>query len=94
MNYNDIITTIVDEPIYLSICVIFALIIIYSLLKKFFKLLVVALSVLLIYIGFLIYNGDDLPGDSDDIINPIIDNAGNIINDLTNKLKNSLEEKD
>ena len=94
MNYNDIITTIVDEPIYLSICVIFTLIIIYSLLKKFFKLLVVALSVLLIYIGFLIYNGDDLPGDSDDIINPIIDNAGNIINDLTNKLKNSLEEKD
>ena len=70
-----IIETIVNEPIYLSIVIIFILIIIYSILKKFFKILIFALSCLLLYIGYLIYTGGDLPGNSEEIINPLLDKA-------------------
>ena len=87
MDFDTIYQTIINEPIYLSIVVIFVLIVIYSILKKFFKLLIIALSALIIYIGFLIYTGEDLPGNSEEIINPLIDQAGEIIKNASDKLQ-------
>ena len=75
MDSQIILDTIINEPIYLSIVIIFILIIIYSILKKFFKILIFALSCLIIYIGYLVYTGGDLPGNSEDIINPLLDKA-------------------
>ena len=94
MDYNKIIDAIINEPVYLSIVVIFSLLIIYSVLKKFFKLLIIVLSVLIIYISFLIYTGQDLPGNSNELIDPMLENAGNIIEDLSKQLKSDLENKD
>ena len=94
MDFNQIYTTIINEPIYLTISIIFLLIAVYSILKKFFKLLIVTLAVLFIYIGFLIYTGEDLPGDSEELINPLIDNAGKIIDSVSNQLKSLSEDKD
>ena len=83
----DWVQTIISEPIYLSIVVIFILISIYSILKKFFKLLIFILAGLLVYISFLIYTGEDLPGDSEEIINPMIDQAGELIKNASEKLQ-------
>ena len=94
MDFNQIYTTIINEPIYLTISIIFLLIAVYSILKKFFKLLIGTLAILFIYIGFLIYTGEDLPGDSEELINPLIDNAGKIIDSVTNQLKSLSEDKD
>ena len=93
MDFNQIYTTIINEPIYLTISIIFLLIAVYSILKKFFKLLIGTLAILFIYIGFLIYTGEDLPGDSEELINPLIDNAGKIIDSVTNQLKSLSEDK-
>jgi len=87
MDIELIYQTIISEPIYLSIVVIFILISVYSVLKKFFKLLIIALTILLLYIGFLIYTGEDLPGDSEQIINPMIDQAGELIKNASEKLQ-------
>jgi len=87
MDIELIYQTIISEPIYLSIAVIFILISVYSILKKFFKLLIIALTILLCYIGFLIYTGEDLPGDSEEIINPMIDQAGELIKNASDKLQ-------
>ena len=87
MNIDQIYHIIISEPIYLSIVVIFILISVYSVLKKFFKLLIIALTILLLYIGFLIYTGEDLPGDSEQIINPMIDQAGELIKNASEKLQ-------
>ena len=75
MDSQIILDTIINEPIYLSIVIIFILIIIYSILKKFFKILLIALSSLILYVGYLIYTGSDLPGNSEQIIDPILDKA-------------------
>tara|TARA_B100000959_G_C14883859_1_gene583737 strand:- start:589 stop:867 length:279 start_codon:yes stop_codon:yes gene_type:complete len=87
MEFENIYQTIISEPIYLSIAVIFILITVYSILKKFFKLLIVVLSILLIYIGFLIYTGEDLPGESEDFIHPMIDQAEELIKNASDKLQ-------
>ena len=75
MDSQIILDTIINEPIYLAIVIIFILIIIYSILKKFFKILLIALSCLIVYVGYLIYTGGDLPCESEEIINPILEKA-------------------
>ena len=87
MNYELLYRTIINEPIYLTLVIIFILIIVYSILKKFFKLLMFIFISLVIFISFLIYTGADLPGESEKIINPLIDEAGKKIQDLTNYLQ-------
>ena len=90
---NEIYQIILNEPILLALLVIFFLIIIYSVLKKFFKLLIFTFGVLLIYIGFLIYSGDDLPGESEQVINPLIEKS-NLILELISVQLESFFEKD
>ena len=91
MDFNQIYNIILNEPIYLTITIIFILISLYSILKKFFKLLLIILIILVSYIGFLVYSGEDLPGDSEKVINPLIDQASQIIDDISNQL-NKLNE--
>jgi len=71
----DIYNEIISEPLYLSIVVLLLLSIVYSILKKFFKLLLITLIVLILYLGYLIYTNQDLPGNSDELIYPFIDST-------------------
>ena len=50
--------TIVNNPIYLSVTVLLAVLVIYSALKKFIKWLIVALICFVGYLGFLYISGD------------------------------------
>ena len=93
MNYEDLYSIIISEPIYLTLVIIFILIIIYSILKKFFKLLIIIFLSLVIYITFLIYTDGDLPGESEEIILPIIDEAGKVIKDISNQLQDNSSNK-
>ena len=84
MNTLDI---IINEPIYLVITLFLALIIIYSVLKKLFKVMILGLSAMIIYIFYLVYTGQDLPGDIQ--VEPIkksiensFDNAVDIIDNI------------
>ena len=81
MDINEITDIIVSEPIYLSIVVLFCLAFVYSVLKKFFKLLIIVLISLIGYVGFLIYTNQDLPGESDELIYPLLDDAKEKLNE-------------
>tara|TARA_B100000953_G_C17892092_1_gene381590 strand:+ start:54 stop:338 length:285 start_codon:yes stop_codon:yes gene_type:complete len=94
MNYENLYTTIISEPIYLTLVIIFILIIIYSILKKFFKLLMFVFISLVIYISFQIYTDGDLPGESEEIIFPLIDEASKAIKDLSNQLQDKSNTKE
>ena len=63
MDIQKIYHLIINEPIYLTIVIIFALIISYSILKKLFKILIITLLILLCYMGYLIYAGKELPNE-------------------------------
>ena len=84
---NDIYQIILNEPILLALVIIFCLIIIYSILKRFFKLLLLTFGVILIYISFIIYSGDELPGESEKVINPIIEKSSLVLEIISNELK-------
>ena len=59
----------------------------------FFKLLILGFFAIIIYISFLIYTDGDLPGDSEELIIPMIDEAGKAINDLSNQLQEMSKDK-
>ena len=61
MDFQKIYTIIINEPIYLTITIIFILIISYSILKKLIKMLVFSLLIFILYMGYLMYTGQDLP---------------------------------
>ena len=82
MDINEITDIIVSEPIYLSIIVLFCLAFVYSVLKKFFKLLIIVLISLIGYVGFLIYTNQDLPGESDGFIYPFLDDFKEKLNEI------------
>ena len=58
MENLDLYNTIVNNPIYLSIAVVLCLLLIYSALKKFIKLILFALFCIFIYLGYLYFTGD------------------------------------
>ena len=87
MNFELIIATIINEPIYLSIVVIFALTLIYSILKKFFKMLIISLAGLILYLVFLVTTNKDLPGEYDEVIYDQLDSVKNKATDIIDEIK-------
>ena len=94
MDIEFIIEMILNEPIYLSITLLFGLIIIYSVLKKFFKILLISLISLVLYISFLIYTDADLPGESEEIINPLIENAGSMLDQIGKVIEDKMDNNE
>tara|TARA_B100002052_G_scaffold286827_1_gene301107 strand:- start:4008 stop:4274 length:267 start_codon:yes stop_codon:yes gene_type:complete len=88
MNFELIIATIINEPIYLSIVVIFALTLIYSILKKFFKMLIISLAGLILYLVFLVTTNKDLPGEYDEAIYDQLDSIKNKATEIIDEIKN------
>ena len=96
MDITEIINLIISEPVYLSIVVLFLLAFIYSVLKKFFKLLVIVLMSLIGYVAFLVSTNQDLPGDVDvNVLHDKVDDYQNIfwkwLSDITSKEEESSE---
>ena len=58
MENIDLYNTIIDNPIYLSVAVVLILLLIYSILKKFIKLIFIAFICIAIYLSYLYYTGD------------------------------------
>ena len=59
MQNFELYNTIINNPIYLSITVLLAVLVIYTALKKFIKWLIFALICFVVYLGFLYISGDE-----------------------------------
>ena len=58
MENLELYNTIINNPIYLAIAAILGLLLIYSALKKFIKMIILALLFIVIYLGYLYFTGD------------------------------------
>ncbi len=64
-NLIDIITS---NTLYLVLVILIAIMIIITILKKLFKLFLVSLIVLALYLGFMVYKGEKIPTNSQEIM--------------------------
>jgi len=65
---ENLINTITSNPIYMVIAVIIVVAVAISIVKKLFKALILAIAVLIIYLGYMSYTGQKIPTSTDDII--------------------------
>ena len=89
MNNLDIYNTIINNPIYLSIAVVLCLLLIYSALKKFIKMIIIALICIFIYLGYLYFTGDETTvKDVDKVIESVKDSKSYIEDQIKENLNN------
>jgi len=85
---NNIINALYSDPVYLVIAIILSALILYSLVKKLVKLMLYLVAILIIYLGYLYFTGQELPKD----INEIIDQGSGIIEKGTVIIEEQIEK--
>jgi|TARA_B110001454_G_C12611140_1_gene388737 hypothetical protein len=85
---NNIINALYSDPVYLVIAIILSALILYSLVKKLVKLMLYLVAILIIYIGYLYFTGQELPKN----INEIIDQGSGIIEKGTTIFEEQIEK--
>ena len=89
MENLELYNTIINNPIYLAIAVILALLLIYSALKKFIKMIILALLFIIIYLGYLYFTGDiNTIEDIDKVIDSVKDSKGYIEEQIKDNFNN------
>ena len=86
---NNIINALYSDPVYLVIAIILSALILYSLVKKLVKLMLYLVAILIIYLGYLYFTGQELPKN----INEIIDQGSKIGSEIIDKSTVIIEEK-
>ena len=86
---NIIINALYSDPVYLVIAIILSALILYSLVKKLVKLMLYLVAILIIYLGYLYFTGQELPKN----INEIIDQGSKIGSEIIDKSTVIIEEK-
>ena len=76
MDFTEIYSIIVSNPIYIAVSSLLIVLLIYSVIKKFVKILFVTLFCIVVYIGFLYYTGDErVVEDVNKMRDQVIDNS-------------------
>ena len=89
MENLELYNTVINNPIYLAIAVILALLLIYSALKKFIKMIILALLFIMIYLGYLYFIGDtNTVEDVDKVIESVKDSKGYIEEQIKENFNN------
>ena len=60
-------TNLLQNPFFLILAVIIAVLIIFGVIKKLFKLAMIALAAFVIYVAYLMWTGQDIPTSFDGV---------------------------
>jgi len=89
---NDLLTLIMNDPVYLTILVIISFAILFSIVKKLFKFAAILITICIIYLGYLHYTGQEVPINADDFMNDMGKNTEEVIEGIEGAVEN-LKEK-
>ena len=87
---DDIIKSLTDNPVYLAVAVVLALVILFGVVKKLVKLALIMAAVLIIYIGYLKFSGEDV---NIDRIKEGVQSAKEIISEKAGEIGKSIKKK-
>ena len=85
---NNLLTLIMNDPVYLTILVIISFAIIFSIVKKLFKLSAILITICIIYLGYLHYTGQEIPINTDDLMNNMGENTEEVIEGIEDAVGN------
>jgi len=87
---ESIINSLTGNPVYLAIAVVIAIVILFGVVRKLVKLALVMAAVLIIYIAYLNWSGEDVNMDR---IKEGVQSATDVISEKAGELGNSVKKK-
>ncbi|MCH7764472.1 MAG: hypothetical protein IIB95_12170 [Candidatus Marinimicrobia bacterium] len=87
---DSIIQSLIDNPVYLAVAVVLALVILFGVVRKLVKLALVMAAVLVMYIAYLVYSGEDV---NIDRIKEGVQSAKEVISEKAGELGKSVKKK-
>ena len=81
----DLYNIIINDPVYITIAVILAIAVVFSLVKKLFKFAAILIAICVLYIGYLYYTGEEIPETSDDLIEDVSKRTEDAVEGLLEK---------
>ena len=81
----DLYNIIINDPVYITIAVILAIAVVFSVLKKLFKFTVILITICVLYVGYLYYTGEEIPETSDDLIEDVSKRTEDAVEGLLEK---------
>ena len=62
-----IIDQLTENPVYLAVAVVLALIILFGVIKKLIKLVIVGAAIFVLYIAYMVWTGKEIPKSIHDV---------------------------
>ncbi len=90
---ENIYQAITSNPIYMIIAVLLSILIIFSIIKKMIKLLMVAAACLIIYVGYLQFTGQQIPKDVNELVNDFKANVKIGVKSVTGKAEDIINKE-
>ena len=88
----DLYNIIINDPVYIAIAVILAVMVVFTVVKKLFKFAVILIAICVLYVGYLYYIGEEIPETSDDLIEDVIKRSEDGVDDLLNKSEDLIKQ--
>ena len=84
----DLYNIIINDPVYITIAVILAIAVVFSVVKKLFKFAAILIAICVLYVGYLYYTGEEIPKTADDLIENVSEKAEDAVEGLRGKSEN------
>ena len=85
-----IIQAFVDNPVYLAVAVVLAIVILFGVIRKLIKLVLVMAAILVLYIAFLVWSGEEVDMEK---IKKSVHSAGETISEKAGEISESLKDR-
>ena len=76
----DIFNIIINDPLYLIIAILLALIFIFSIIKKYAKWIITIVAIIIMYLGYIMYQGNQIPTTADELQDKIVKDSKSVFN--------------
>ena len=91
---NQSIETLVSNPVYMAVAVVLALIILFGVIKKLIKLVMVITAILILWVAYMVWTGDDVSVESiKEGVQTGVENVKEKVFETKEKVKETVEDK-
>ena len=88
------IETLVSNPVYMAVAVVLALIILFGVIKKLIKLVMVVAAILILWVAYMVWMGDDVSVESiKEGVQTGVENVKEKVFETKEKVKGTVEDK-
>ena len=90
----DLYNIIINDPVYITIAVILAIAVVFSVVKKLFKFAAILVAICVLYVGYLYYTGEEIPKTGDELMENMSKRAEDAVEGLQNKSEDIIKKAD